>query len=89
MPFISTDSIQRVLEAIDQGALIAAPSFQGKRGHPVAFAYQFEAELLNLRGDSGAKSVIERHRKQLSCIEVGDANVIRDIDTPLFSDAQI
>jgi len=89
MPFISMNSIQSVLDAMDRGASIAAPSFQGKRGHPVAFAKQFEAELLNLRGDSGARSVIDRHRELLTCIEVDDVNVIRDIDTPFCIDTKI
>ncbi|WP_444543078.1 nucleotidyltransferase family protein, partial [Methylomonas koyamae] len=61
---------------------IAAPCRQGRRGHPVGFAGHLAADLLDLHGDNGAKSVIERYRPQLQLVEVADPGILRDIDTP-------
>jgi len=47
---------------VDAHAPIAATAYSGTLGVPAFFAAEFREELLALQGDSGAKSVIERHR---------------------------
>jgi molybdenum cofactor cytidylyltransferase len=39
-------------------------------------------QLLALKGDEGAKSVLMQNQDRLVKIPVGDPGVIRDIDTP-------
>jgi molybdenum cofactor cytidylyltransferase len=84
MPFIRADTIRAVRSAIEEGALIAAPTDRasGARGHPVAFRSALLQELLDLRGDAGARSVIERHRDAVRLVTVDDAGITRDIDRP-------
>ena len=69
-------------EAMLDGALIVAPAYRQQRGHPVAFAASLRGELENLRGDEGARSVLLRHRHEMHVLEVADAGVLADIDTP-------
>jgi molybdenum cofactor cytidylyltransferase len=40
---------------------IVQPSFNGERGHPVAFSHHFFDELTMLTGDQGARSLIAPH----------------------------
>ena len=80
MPRISPATIRSVIAALEQGAPIAAPSYQGERGHPVGFGAGLRDELLALGGDQGAKAVIERRREALQLIECDDAGVLYDID---------
>ena len=80
MPFIRAESIRAVAGALERGAPIASPSFRGERGHPVGFARDFYEELASLRGDSGARELLARHRGRLTLCEVDDPGVIRDID---------
>ncbi len=80
MPRICPESIRRVAQALDEGAAIAAPAYQGDRGHPVAFAAQFLHELLALTGDSGARAVVQRNQALLRVIDVDDPGVLLDID---------
>lgn len=89
MPFVTSTTIKRVITAMAQGALMAAPRFNGQRGHPVAFASRFTKELSNLHGDAGAKSLINRYRERLYCIDVEDENIVTDIDTPLSIAASV
>ena len=81
MPFIQPNTISKVANAIQSGAKIAMPSYQGKRGHPVGFAAKFYPELIQLSGDQGASAIIQRHAALLTVIETEDAGVIADIDT--------
>ncbi|MGD8559976.1 MAG: nucleotidyltransferase family protein [Gammaproteobacteria bacterium] len=82
MPYIASTTINRVSQALQEGALIAAPTYKDRRGHPVGFSHQLKHELLRLRGDRGAKAVVERHRDELVLIDVNDDGVLRDIDRP-------
>lgn len=82
MPWIQPVTIQKVADAMRAGALLAAPCWQGQRGHPVGFSSILRAELSVLHGDSGAKNVIQAHSHQLQLIDCDDAGILRDIDTP-------
>jgi molybdenum cofactor cytidylyltransferase len=85
MPFISPATIAAVKRALEKGAAIAAPRLRGadgSRGHPVGFSMAMAAELESLDGDEGARSVIQRHRGRVVLIDVDDAGILSDIDTP-------
>jgi len=82
MPWIAPATIRAVAAALAGGADIAAPSFDGERGHPVGFARRHCAALAALTGDSGARSLIEANRRHVTLIAVDDAGVVRDVDTP-------
>ena len=81
MPFVRPATTSLVTRALSTGAELAAPAYQGQRGHPVAFAAAFFDELSTLDGDTGARAIIERNRAQLALIESDDAGVLLDIDT--------
>lgn len=82
MPFIRPSSIAAVRDALARGAALAAPYFRARRGHPVGIAARFRDELLRLRGDEGAKRLLEQYASELVKIPIGDPAVLRDIDTP-------
>ena len=82
MPFIRPSSIAAVRAALEGGAALAAPYFRARRGHPVGFAGRFFEELVAMKGDEGARSLLEKHAARMVKIPIGDPGVIRDIDTP-------
>ena len=63
---------------IDANAPIAATAYAGTPAMPAFFAKEFRAELLALRGDVGARSVIERHREVVVAIPLPEAEL--DVD---------
>jgi len=64
---------------IDAGSPIAATGYSGISGVPAFFAEKFREELLALRGDVGAKRVIEQHRNELVTVPFDGAAL--DVDT--------
>ena len=82
MPWIAPATIRAIADAVTSGADIAAPSYHGQRGHPVGFSRRHRDALASLTGDAGARSLIERHLDRVSWIDVEDAGVLRDVDTP-------
>lgn len=79
MPFVAPSTIRALLQALDNGASIAAPVFAGRRGNPIAFSRTHLSALQQLRGDHGARSLLDMHRVTL--VEVDDPGILRDIDT--------
>ena len=61
---------------------IVVPVFEGRRGHPVLFSREVFAELQKAPKEVGARRVVWDHQKDLVEIEVSDAFVTVDIDTP-------
>ncbi len=61
-------------------AQIITPIFAGVRGHPVLFARAVWPELVQLRGDSGGKAVIEKDATRVLKLEF-DFPTPQDVDT--------
>jgi molybdenum cofactor cytidylyltransferase len=80
MPFIRADTVSAVARALGSGAVVAAPSHAGRRGHPVGFAAAFRRELEALSGDRGARSLLARHADRLTLVPSDDPGVLRDVD---------
>ena len=54
----------------------------GTPGHPVCFPPWARADLMQLSGDEGARSVIARHRDRLRLVALADRHATTDLDTP-------
>lgn len=84
MPFVAPRTIRSIADALASNgsgdAPIVAASYDGRRGHPVAFRNTLADELTALEGDVGASVLMKAHRVRL--IDCADAGVLRDIDTP-------
>ena len=65
---------------------IIAPTFEGRRGHPVYFPNRFYSELAVLTGDKGAASIISQFHKEVVLLPVKEAAITEDIDTLLDLD---
>jgi molybdenum cofactor cytidylyltransferase len=82
MPYIKPNTIEAIAHALNSGAAIVAPVYQGKRGHPVGFCAKFRNQLEQLTGDEGARAILKRHADQIELLECNDPGVLVDIDTP-------
>ncbi|MFP6561590.1 NTP transferase domain-containing protein [Paraburkholderia sp. B3] len=80
MPRIAVETIAAVARAIDEGAALAAPFYEGQRGHPVGFGLEHREALLALDGDAGARALLATY--PLMRIDVDDPGILRDVDTP-------
>lgn len=80
MPFVATSSHQAIAACLRNGASLAVPEFQGKRGHPVGFSGRWFTPLSNLTGDQGGRSILQAHETEITLCPVDDSGVLRDID---------
>ena len=64
----------------DSGADIVASSYRDTRGPPILFARPTFADLVAMRGDSGARHVVDSGKFSVSSVDNPAAGI--DIDTP-------
>lgn len=83
MPNVSPKLIDKLALAIkpDNGALIAVPTRDGKRGNPVVWSRRFFAELAKLEGDTGARHLIGQYQEAVIEVPADDDAIFLDIDT--------
>jgi molybdenum cofactor cytidylyltransferase len=81
-PFLPPGVIHSLLAAFRRTASpIVAPRYLDGRGNPVLFARETFAELLELTGDQGARSIIERDPSRVALVDF-DLPMPQDVDTP-------
>lgn len=68
-------------EAILRGAAVGGTAVPIP-GHPVCFPPDLRDDLMTLRGDEGARSVLIRHRARLRLIPLPGHHATTDLDTP-------
>lgn len=82
MPSIPTYAIRAVRNVMVGGTPLAAPFFNGQRGHPVGFGQDYYEELVDLSGDQGARSLLQRDAERIYRIEIPDQGILLDVDKP-------
>jgi molybdenum cofactor cytidylyltransferase len=80
MPHVAPATLRLLSDALAAGATIAAPVMQGRRGNPVGFGRIHLDALLALRGDQGARRLLQSF--PVTEVTVDDPGIFRDIDTP-------
>ena len=82
-PFVLSTTIDRLMAAYEKSrARIVIPTYQGARGNPVLFDRSVFPQIEGIRGDIGAKSVVQKNAADVLEVEVSDSGVLVDIDTP-------
>jgi len=80
MPRVPHAVLSPLAEAVRAGAPAAAPSFEGRRGHPVVIGPSLLPQLLTLTGDAGARSILKDLGDRLVLVEAPDDGVLFDVD---------
>ena len=84
MPRIAAAEIEHLIAsyAPNQGHAICVPTHNGKRGNPVLVGRRFFAEVQDIAGDVGARSLIGSYPDLVIEVEMENDAILLDIDTP-------
>ena len=82
-PMIAVDTVVTLIATFNAtGAPIVRPRYRGRNGHPVVFSRAVFDELRHADPAVGAKAVLRAHQDALVNLDVDDAGVAGDVDTP-------
>ena len=79
IPLFTSATVKTLIES---GAELACPVCEGQQGHPILIAARLVDNILSDSGEGGLKGAISRCGAEMREIEVEDAGVLHDADTP-------
>ena len=81
-PFIDSKTINHLLECFwTSEKNICVPFLQKERGNPVIFSALFYDKINSIKGDIGARGIIEDYPNQILSVPVARPTFFHDIDT--------
>jgi molybdenum cofactor cytidylyltransferase len=82
MPLIPHAVLAPLVRAVAEGAPAAVPIWQGRQGHPAALSRRLFPLIQGLKGDRGARAVLDGLGDTLALIPSPDSGVLLDVDHP-------
>ena len=81
-PMLNSGTINTLLERFwSTDKAICVPAYRGQRKNPVIFGRRFYGQLMDIKGDIGARQLIDDNPEQVLVVEIDDPLCFFDIDT--------
>ena len=80
MPMINKKIYNKLIECKDLKEIIV-PTLNGNRGNPVLFSRSMKEKIVTIKGDVGAKKIIEMNEDKVFALEINDDCITRDFNT--------
>lgn len=82
-PLLDASTMELLLRAFwSSGKQICVPLARGNRSHPVIFGSPFYPSLMALRGDVGAREILDAHPEEVLGVKVPCPDLLMDVDSP-------
>jgi len=85
LPFLSKESLRRVLSAVSLdagGSSLVVPTHAGRRGHPLLIPAALRSRLLTWPESARLNQLFEEPDVTVHYLEGFDETILRDVDTP-------
>ncbi len=83
MPHINKDHIQAICDTFHHSSdKIIVPSFKGCQGNPVLWPKSYFSKLKSLKGDKGAKAILQENSDAIIWVNFDDKAIVFDVDNP-------
>jgi molybdenum cofactor cytidylyltransferase len=80
MPMVSHDIYNQLIKSKDNKEIIV-PTYKGQQGNPVLFDKSMKEKVLDIRGDVGAKKILELNKDKISNLEINNQNISKSFNT--------
>ena len=80
MPMVSHDIYDQLIKSKDNNEIII-PTYKGRQGNPVLFDKSMKEKVLDIRGDVGAKKILELNKDKILNLEIDDQGITKSFDT--------
>ena len=81
-PMLNSATINTLLERFwSADKDICVPTYRGRRKTPTVFGRRFYSQLMDIKGDKGARQLIDANPDQVLTVEIDDPLCFYDVDT--------
>ena len=79
MPMVNHDIYNQLIKSKDNKEIIV-PTYKGQQGNPVLFDKSMKEKVLDIRGDVGAKKILELNKDKILNIETNDQGITKNFN---------
>lgn len=80
MPIVSHDIYNQLIKYKDNKEIIV-PTYKGQQGNPVLFDKSMKEKVLDIRGDAGAKKILELNKTKILNLEINNQSIAKGFNT--------
>jgi len=80
MPMVNHTIYNQLIKSKNNKEIIV-PTYEGQQGNPVLFSKTMKEKIMNIKGDVGAKKILELNRDKILNLEIKDQNFSKGFDT--------
>ena len=80
MPMVNHDIYNRLIKSKDNKEIIV-PTYKGQQGNPVLFDKSMKEKVLDIKGDVGAKKILELNKDKILNLEINDQSITKGFNT--------
>ena len=80
MPMVNHDIYNQLIKSKDNKEIIV-PTYKEQQGNPVLFDKSMKEKVLDIRGDVGAKKILELNKDKILNLEINDQSITMGFNT--------
>ena len=80
MPMVKSDIYNQLIKSRNQKDILI-PTYNGQQGNPVLFNKSMKEKILSIKGDSGAKKILELYKDKALNLEINNQSIVRGFNT--------
>ena len=79
MPMINSNIYNQLIKSKNKKDILV-PTYNKAQGNPVLFSISMKSTIMSIKGDIGAKKILEKNKNKILKVEVNDINITKDFN---------
>ena len=80
MPMVNSGIYNHLIKSVSQKDILV-PTYKSQQGNPVLFNKSMKKEIMKIKGDVGAKKILELNKDKILNLEINDQNITKGFNT--------
>ena len=80
MPMVNKNIFNLLINSKNNTSIIV-PTYKSKQGNPILFPKSFKKKIMTIKGDVGAKKIVELNKDKILKIKTDDQSIIKNFNT--------
>ena len=81
MPMVNKDIYNKLIKLRDKKKEIFVPTFNNEQANPVLFNFKMNDKIMNIKGDFGAKKILQSNEEKIFYLPIDDREIFLDFNT--------
>ena len=81
MPLINKDIFNMLIKSKNDKEIIV-PTYKNEQGNPILFSISMKKKIMAIKGDVGAKKILELNKDKILNVETNDQSIAKNFNTP-------